>query len=329
VAQHWWRQLQLDTIRDRLCGRSRAGRAALADRVLVLVAKRRCAPGSEHGLARGLDNDFVGDRRGRRWRVKWRQERERKTSRSPRVRVACGQLQQWYRTLDELYAAQAKFERELFLRLRDLFSLKAEVVFYDVTSTSFEGHGPPLLGRHGYRRDGQPRDRQVLVGQVMVEGWPIAHHVVAGNWHEAATVPAVRRDLEARLGLRRVIFVGDRGRVTCANLERVRAGGHGYLVDLTRRRREEVQRYLERATRRWLESPVGISAREKLPVPKTAVQALASDEPGVRVLVVRSEERLEYERGQRLRAMAQVQELSGILCQSQWLMSEAVVSNNC
>jgi hypothetical protein len=81
------------------------------------------------------------------------------------VRVACGQLQQWYRTLDELSAAQAKFERELFLRLRDLFSLKAEVVFYDVTSTSFEGHGPPLLGRHGYRRDGQPRDRQVLVGQ--------------------------------------------------------------------------------------------------------------------------------------------------------------------
>jgi hypothetical protein len=55
------------------------------------------------------------------------------------------------------------------------------------------------------------------------------------------------------------------------------------------------------------------SAREKLPVPKTAVQALASDEPGVRVLVVRSEERLEYERGQRLRAMAQVhQELEAL-----------------
>jgi transposase len=308
VAQHLWRELQLDTILDRLKGRSRAASAALADRALVLVANRLCAPSSEHGLARWLDNDFVCDRRGRRWRVKWREERERKTSRTPRVRVEFGQLQQWYRTLDELYAAKAEIERELFLRLRDLFSLKADVVIYDVTSTYFEGHGPPLLARHGYSRDRKPRDRQVLVGQVMVDGWPIAHHVFAGNWHDAATVPAVLRDIEERFGLRRVIFVGDRGMVTCANLERVRAGGHGYLVGLTRRRREDIQHYLQRATGAWLHCPVGITAREKRLVPKTEVQEVASDEPGVRVFVVRSEERLEYERGQRLRAMAEVRQ---------------------
>ena len=126
-------------------GGSRAGGAALADRALVLVANRLCVPASEHGLARWLDNDFVCDRHGRRWLVQWRDEQERQTSRTPLVQVAFGQLQQWYRTLDELYAGKAEIERELFLRLRNLLSLKAEVVFYDVTSTYFEGHGPPVL----------------------------------------------------------------------------------------------------------------------------------------------------------------------------------------
>ena len=108
-------------------------------------------------------------------------------------------------TLDQLYAGKPQIERELFLRLRDLFSLKADLVFYDVTSTYFEGHGPPGLGRHGYSRDGKPRDRQVLVGQVMVDGWPIAHHVFAGNWRDAATVPAVLRDHHHQVTERSVI----------------------------------------------------------------------------------------------------------------------------
>src|ERR1700741_3801720 len=308
IAQQLWRELGLETILDRLSGGSRAGGGALAERALVLVANRLCAPASEHGLARWLDNDFVCDRHGRRWLVQWRDEQERQTSRTPRVQVAFGQLQQWYRTLDQLYAGKPQIERELFLRLRDLFSLKPDLVFYDVTSTYFEGHGPPRLGRHGYSRDGKPRDRQVLVGQVMMDGWPIVDHLFAGHWRDAATVPAVLRELEERFGLRRVIFVGDRGMVTCANLERIRAQAHGYIVGLNRRRREDIQQYLARATGRWLECPTGMTARERTPVPKTEVQEVASDEPGVRIFVVRSQERLGDQRGQRLRAMTEVRQ---------------------
>jgi len=308
VAQHLWRELGLEAIVDRLSGRARLGDVALADRALVLVANRLCQASSEHGLARWLESDFVCDGHGRRWQANWRDEQERKASRAPRVRVAFAQLQHWYRTLDQLYALKPEIERELFLGLRDLFSLKVDLVFYDLTSTYFEGHGPPTLGRHGYSRDGKPRDRQVLVGLVLVDGWPIAHQVFAGNWRDAATLPAVLKDLERRFGLRRVVLVGDRGMVTAQNLELLRTGAHGYLVGLNRRRREDIYHYLERATGRWLECPVGIAARERTPSPRTEVQEVASDEPGVRVFVVRSEERLEYERGQRLRAMEEVGE---------------------
>jgi hypothetical protein len=50
------------------------------------------------------------------------------------VRVAARQLQQWYRTLDQLLAYKAQVESALFVRLRDLFSLQVDMVFYHLTS---------------------------------------------------------------------------------------------------------------------------------------------------------------------------------------------------
>jgi len=306
VARTLWRELGLEAILDRLGGRGQPDGPALADRALVLVANRLCAPTSEHGLARWLETDFVCDRRGRRWRPEWRDEAERRASRLPRVRVAFRQLKQWYRTLDQLYARKVTIERDLYLRLRDLFSLKVDLVLYDLTSTYFEGQGPPGLGAHGHSRDGKPRNRQVLVGVVMVDDWPIVHHVFRGNARDAMTVPQVLADLEERFGLRRVVFVGDRGMVTADNLALLRAREQGYLVGLSRRRRPTIARYLERATGPWTECPLGKAAQEKLTAPRTYVQEVAADEPGVRVFVVKSEERLAYERTERLKAMGWV-----------------------
>ena len=64
----------------------------------------------------------------------------------------------------------------------------------------------------------------------MVDGWPIAHHVFAGNWRDAKTVPQVLNDLNERFGLHRVVFVGDRGMVTSDSLAVVRSRKQGYLV---------------------------------------------------------------------------------------------------
>jgi hypothetical protein len=48
----------------------------------------------------------------------------------------------------------------------------------------------------------------------MADGWPIVHHVFKGNWRDAKTIPQVLSDLEPRFGVKRVVFVGDRGMVT-------------------------------------------------------------------------------------------------------------------
>jgi transposase len=49
------------------------------------------------------------------------------------------------------------------------------------------------------------------------------------NLRDSVTVEKVLQDLQARFGLRRVVFVGDRGMVTSGNLELLRANGQGYL----------------------------------------------------------------------------------------------------
>ena len=306
AARHFWQQLGLQEIIDSLAKNRGLGRD-LADRALALVTNRLCEPTSEHGMARWLETDFVCDRWGRRWFPEWREEGERLSSQRPRVRVKDRQLRQWYRTLDQLMVQQKQIEKELFLRLRNLFSLNVDLVFYDLTSTYFEGNGPLGFALHGHSRDGKPRNRQVLVGLVMIDGWPIAHHVFQGNLRDSTTVEKVLQDLQSRFGLRRVVFVGDRGMVTSGNLDRLRSSGQGYLVGLKRRRQPEILRYLEGTTGPWLECPAGISAREKSQVPKTLVQEVASGKPEVRVFVVHSEERLEYERGEREKAMQKVQ----------------------
>ena len=306
AAHAIWRELGLDAMLDARAGRERRDVVRLSDRVLVLVANRLVSPGSEHALASWLESDFICDRRGRRFIPAWRDDTERKVSRSPRVRVRAQQLQQWYRTLDHLVEGKEAIELALFFRLRDLFSLQVDMVFYDLTSTYFEGAGPPELGAFGHSRDGKPRNRQVLVGVVIVDGWPIAHHVFEGNKRDAKTVPDVLRDLEQRFGLKRIVFIADRGMVTCQNLDDLRSGGHGYIVGRNRRRSGEVFDYIQSATGAWTECPVGITAREKPAPPKTLVQEVVSNKPGVRVFVVHSDERAEFERAQRVKAMDRV-----------------------
>ena len=271
-------------------------------RVLVLITNRLVRPASEHGLAEWLETDYVCDRAGRRYLPCWKKHR--------RVQVDLAQLQRWYRTLDHLLLNKDSLEVALYQRLRTLFDFQADLVFYDVTSTYFEGHGPPTLAKHGYSRDGKPRNVQVVVGVVMVAGWPIAHHVWAGNTRDSTTVQEVIQDLGQRFRFRRIVFVGDRGMVTESNLAMLQEReDHGFLVGMTRRQNPEAEALIDRVDEaKWIDCPMGINAGEKKNPPRTRVQEVTCDRAGVRVFVVDSDERRAYEERQRTKAMRRVRD---------------------
>ncbi len=157
VARHLFDCLSLGEI---LGGKTKLLRHGqpLSERLFVLVASRLTLPGSEHALAQWLEDFYVPTAAGSRWVPRWKQSR--------RVKVHFQQLRLWYQTLDDVLAEKERIEVAIYQELRDLFSLEPALVFYDLTSTCFEGQGPAELGRFGYSRDGKPRNRQVMIGVV-------------------------------------------------------------------------------------------------------------------------------------------------------------------
>jgi len=152
------------------------------------------------------------------------------------------ELQHFYRTLDFLDEHKEKIEMSLFEKVRNLFNLSLDVVFYDTTSIYFEGKGPEGLAKKGFSRDNHPEDNQVVIGILLSgEGIPIACEIFPGNMHDSKTLKRALSSLSHRFRLRRIILVADRGMVSEENLSLIEAEGYEYIVGVKMRRLKRVR----------------------------------------------------------------------------------------
>ena len=279
---------------------------ALADRALVLVLNRLTRPASEHALADWLTAFFACDSQGRRFAPAFLSDARRAAARNPRVKVQAFQLQRWYRTLDALLPLKDKLEKHLFDRFRHLFALHCDLVFYDLTSTYFEGLGPQDLARHGYSRDHRPANPQILVGVAMVDGLPVSHTVFAGNRKDSTTVQEVIRDLRARCGLGRFVFAGDRGMKSESSVEAVEEEGLGYLMAVQGRRNPVLDAALAAATPESWVACEGWDGQAKKN--GSQVQEVTGQQTRTRRFLVHSPERERHERKLRKKEQAKVRQ---------------------
>ncbi len=156
------------------------------------------------------------------------------------------------RAMDFLVRNKESLEAGFAQKLMTLFDQEVDLVFYDVTSTYFEIDRPDdasgersTLRQWGYSRDTRPDLPQVVVGLVMTrDGIPLCHHVWKGNTVDAKTVQVVVKDLKGRFGIKRCIFVGDRGMLSEANLEVLRETGLDYIVAHKLRHNDAVREVL-------------------------------------------------------------------------------------
>jgi len=242
LARHLWQQVHLPEIVAKHC-KSPWQKFDITQTSFVLVANRLCEPASEHGLARWLEHTFVCDSQGHRWQPDWLPTE--RITKSKRVKVQQRQLNYWYRSLDALLSAKEQIEQALYHQVRDLFSVKVDMVLYDLTSTYFCRKQPKAnLRRHGQSKDKRPRQVQVVLGVVMANGFPIAHHVFAGNTADKTTLKKVLTDLQRRFGLRHIMVVSDRGLVSDENLEFLSQQGLSYLLAIGSRRNDQAQQVL-------------------------------------------------------------------------------------
>jgi transposase len=137
-----------------------------------------------------------------------------------------------YRALDALLPHKDALCKHLQNRYGALFGESFDFLFYDITSTYFEGNakGNPQAKR-GYSRDGRPDCPQICIGLVTSrEGLPLAFEIFDGNRVDVTTTCEMVRVMEEKYGKAERIWVMDRGMVSEKNLEFMRDRGARYLV---------------------------------------------------------------------------------------------------
>jgi len=141
-------------------------------------------------------------------------------------------LHHYYRSLDYLMSYKSSLEEDIFWKVTNIFNLDLSLVFYDLTSSYFEGDCC-CIAKHGYSRDHRPDRRQIEIGLLVNrEGIPIAHEVWEGNIKDPKTVPDALETMQKRFNVKRCIFVGDNAMATTENIDILREKNYEYIMSL-------------------------------------------------------------------------------------------------
>jgi len=210
--------------------------------VCILVLARFCAPSSELQIAESwygktaLD-DLLG--------VPWDKINDDRL----------------YRALDVLLTYKDDLCRHLRGRYGELFGATFDFLFYDITSTYFEGSAEGnSQARRGYSRDGRPDCPQVCIGLVATkEGLPLAFEIFDGNRPDVTTTQEMVKAMEAKYGKANRVWVLDRGMVSEKNLEFMREAHARYLVGTPKSMLKKFEQHLLDQT--WEEVQPGVEVR--------------------------------------------------------------------
>jgi transposase len=141
------------------------------------------------------------------------------------------QPQTFYNAMDYLTdPAILRIQKELFRNVQRIYGIDTSKVFYDLTSTYFEGTKCPM-GEFGHSTEHRPDKKQVNIGlAVDRDGIPIVHEVFGGSTRDVTTVQGFAERLKIEFGIQAPIIVIDRGMVSRDNLDALLELGYDYIV---------------------------------------------------------------------------------------------------
>ena len=167
---------------------------------------------------------------------------------------------------DGLRTRKDVIEEALFARRRDLFT-QLDLVFFDTTSIYFEGEGGESLGQNGHSKDNRPDLKQMVVGVVLdSEGHPLCSEMWPGNTTDVTSLIPVVDRLRRRFKVREVCVVADRGMISAATIEKIKARGWRYILGVRMRRSKEANKVVLARAGRY-EEVFAKSAETKAPSP--------------------------------------------------------------
>jgi len=195
------------------------------DLVVAMVVARIVAPASKLATARALQEETA-------------------TS-SLALELGLGNVEEkdLYAAMDWLLARQRRIETKLAKRhLED-----GTLILYDVSGSYYTGHRSGLVS-FGHSRDGKKGFPQIVYGLLCnAEGCPIAIEVFEGNTADSTTLSSQISKVRRRFGVRRVVFVGDRGMLTSRRIDE-EFRGVGGLDWITALRADSIQKLASQGT---------------------------------------------------------------------------------
>lgn len=106
------------------------------------------------------------------------------------------------------------------------FNQESRELYYDLTSSYFEGH-KCIIAEYGYSRDKRKDRKQIVIGLVTTSsGFPLQCKVYPGNRVDKTTVQEIIAELKEDFPLKEIVLVGDRGILTAHNVATIEELGH-------------------------------------------------------------------------------------------------------
>lgn len=140
-------------------------------------------------------------------------------------------LHHMYRTLDRLADNKEQIESGLFEHNYVRIHKEVDVVFYDVTTISFESVVADELRNFGYSKECKFNEVQVVMGMIIDSyGIPVGYELFPGNTFDGKTMVEALKNIKNRFGINRVIIVADRGINSKGNLKLIKEAGYGYIM---------------------------------------------------------------------------------------------------
>jgi len=124
-----------------------------------------------------------------------------------------------YDAMDKLIERQDAIQKKLAQKHLE----NGVLVLYDITSCYMEGeYKDSELVSFGYNRDQKRGHEQIVISLLCSrDGCPVAVEVFKGNTKDETTVLAQISGLKEKYGIKKVIFVGDRGMITRSKYEKI------------------------------------------------------------------------------------------------------------
>lgn len=143
-------------------------------------------------------------------------------------------LQTIYRSLEVLTDNFPLVEQSLYTWAQSLFQQNMQELYYDITSSYFEGH-KCILAEFGYSRDHRKDREQLVIGLVTTpDGFPIKCSIYPGSTADKTTVSDIIKEIKANYPIKEFIFVGDRGMLSKKNLDAILKEKQQYIMAIPR-----------------------------------------------------------------------------------------------